>query len=211
MKKLLSLPLRQRGSIFKNESVWMKVMKGTLLGAFVAGIFMANLMGREAVSNAGILNDYFMEKFQYTDVNGENLFFYIIEERVPVLLLMLLLVFSSLGVLSGILVLGWQGFSIGFMLSTGIAKYGVKGIVLVLGGLFPQYLFYLPVYVFYCCFAIFLRQRLCGENRTQTTERGYIYGAGLLVAVVLLLVFVTGIFLESYINPLILKNILKIF
>ena len=129
----------------------------------------------------------------------------------PLLLLLLLLSFSSLGILCGILVLGWQGFSIGFMLSTGIAKYGVKGILLVLGGLFPQYLFYLPVYVFYCCFAVFLRQRLYGEGREHAGERGYIYGAGLLVGVVLLFVFVAGIFLESYVNPVILKNVLKIF
>lgn len=211
MKKRMSLHWQNQESFPKNESVWTKIMKGSLLGAFVAGIFMANLMGREAVSNAGILNDYFVEKFQYTEINGESMFFYVIGERVPMLLLLLLLAFTSLGIISGILMLTWQGFSIGFMLSTAIAKYGGKGILLVLGGMFPQYLFYFPVYLLYCCLALCLRQKLYGEGKERSGERRYIYGAGLAATVGLLLVYVAGIFLESYLNPIILKKILKIF
>ena len=171
MKKLLSRHWRQRERIPKNGPVWAQVMKGGLLGAFVAGIFMANIMGREAVSNAGILNDYFVEKFQYTEINGENLFFYIFGERVPLLLLLLLLAFTAFGIIGGILMIGWQGFSIGFMLSSAIAKYGMKGILLVLGGLFPQYLFYLPVYLLYCYLTVYLRQRLYMDGRGQILDR----------------------------------------
>lgn len=194
----------------KNGPIWVQVMKGGILGAFVAGIFMANIMGREAVSNAGILNDYFVEKFQYTQINGENLFFYIFGERVPLLLLLLLLAFTAFGIIGGILMIGWQGFSVGFMLSSAIAKYGMKGILLVLGGLFPQYLFYLPVYLLYCYLTVYLRQRLYMERRGQMLDRGYICAAGLLAGAGLLFLFAAGIFLESYINPVILKQILKI-
>ena len=211
MKNFLRVSWKRREHIFQNKSVWTKVLKGLLLGAFVVGIFAANLMGQESISNAGILNDYFIGKFQYSQINGENLFFYIIGERIPMLILLLLLVFSSLGVICGVLVLGWQGFSIGFMLSTGIAKYGIKGMLLVLGGLFPQYLIYLPVYIFYCYLAIFLRQRLYGEGKMVSSDQKYVYSAGLLAMIVLLLIYITGIFLESYINPIILKNILKFF
>ena len=210
MKKLLSRHWRQRERIPKNGPVWAQVMKGGLLGAFVAGIFMANIMGREAVSNAGILNDYFVEKFQYTEINGENLFFYIFGERVPLLLLLLLLAFTAFGIIGGILMIGWQGFSIGFMLSSAIAKYGMKGILLVLGGLFPQYLFYLPVYLLYCYLTVYLRQRMYMEGRGPILDRGYICAAGLLAGAGLLILFAAGIFLESYINPVILKQILKI-
>ena len=210
MKKLLSRHWRQRERIPKNGPVWAQVMKGGLLGAFVAGIFMANIMGREAVSNAGILNDYFVEKFQYTEINGDNLFFYIFGERVPLLLLLLLLAFTAFGIIGGILMIGWQGFSIGFMLSSAIAKYGMKGILLVLGGLFPQYLFYLPVYLLYCYLTVYLRQRLYMDGRGQILDRGYIFAAGLLAGAGLLFLFAAGIFLESYINPAILKQILKI-
>lgn len=210
MKKLLRLRQeRHEGS--KSRSLWTRLMQGSLLGAFVAGIFFANLMGREAVSNAGVLNDYFVEKFQYTEINGQNLFFYIIGERVPLLLLLLLLTITSLGIAGGILMLDWQGFSVGFMLSTAIAKYGVKGILLVLGSLFPQYVFYFPVYILYCYLAVYLRQRIRKDRLGNGSDIRYVYGAWLIASVLLLLVFIAGIFLESYINPIILKKILKIF
>lgn len=211
MKNFLRISWKRREHILQNKSIWAKALKGLLLGTFVVGIFIANLMGQESVSNAGILNNYFIEKFQYSQINGENLFFYIIGERMPVMLLLLLLIYSSLGVICGIFMLGWQGFSIGFMLSCGVAKYGIKGMLLVLGGLFPQYLIYFPVYIFYCYFAIFLRRRLYGEGKAISSEQKYVYGVGLLAMLVLLLIYITGIFLESYINPIILKNILKFF
>ncbi len=206
----MHLSWKERRSLTGNQSLWIKVMKAFLLLSFVAGIFAANLMGREAVSNAGVLNGYFIEKFQYTTVNGENLFFYIVGERMPLLLLLFLLIFTALGILGGILMLGWQGFSIGFMLATGIAKYGVKGILLVLGGLFPQYLLYLSVYIGYCCVAVVLRQRLRGEGGVAL-DRRLVYGMGIVAVILLFVMFAAGIFLESYVNPAILKNILKLF
>lgn len=211
MRKLLHLRLRRRERAPESRSLWTRMMQGSLLGAFVAGIFLANLMGREAVSNAGILNDYFVEKFQYTEINGQKLFFYILGERIPLLILLLFLTLTTLGMIGGILMLGWQGFSVGFMLSAAIAKYGVKGILLVLGGLFPQYLFYFAVYILYCYFAAYLRQRLNRSKMGSNSERGYIFGAWLIAVVGILLIFIMGIFLESYINPVILKNILKFF
>lgn len=210
MKKMLRFSWKQKNDVVRNQSLWIKIMKIFLLISFVAGIFAANLMGWEAVSNAGVLNNYFIEKFQYVQVDGQNLFFYIVGERLPLLLLLFVLVFTSFGIFGGILVLGWQGFSVGFMLSIGIAKYGIKGIVLVLGGLFPQYFFYLAVYVCYCYVAAFLRQRSAGEGK-EIMDRKLAYGMGGISFAVLLLVFAAGIFLESYVNPMVLKNILKIF
>ncbi len=212
MKKLLSSHWRKREHFLKNgSSLWGRIIKISLLATFVGGIFAANLMGREAVSNAGILNDYFVEKFQYTEINGENLFFYIVGERVPLLLLLFVLSFTSFGILGGIFMLGWQGFSVGFMLSTAIAKYGVKGILLVLAGLFPQYLFYFPVYLLYCYLTVYLRQRIAVERYDNISQRYYIFSAGILLIMCFLVIFFAGIFLESYINPFILKQILKLF
>lgn len=211
MRKLLQLRWKRQERLPKSKSLWTRVIQGSLLGAFAVGILLANMMGREAVSNAGILNDYFVEKFQYTEVSGENLFFYIIGERAPLVLLLLMLTLTTFGMVGGILMLSWQGFSVGFMLSTAIAKYGVKGILLVLGGLFPQYLFYLPVYILYCYLTNYLRLRWSKDRIGNGSDRGYILGAWLVSAAGLLLLFVAGIFLESYMNPLILKKILKIF
>ncbi|MCI9445794.1 MAG: hypothetical protein HFH36_00095 [Lachnospiraceae bacterium] len=211
MKKRMRVHWKQGEANPQSRSMWTRLMQGSLIGAFTAGIFLANLMGREAVSNAGILNDYFVEKFQYTEINGQNLFFYILGERVPILLLLLALAMTALGMAGGLLLLDWQGFSVGFMLSTAIAKYGMKGIFLVLGSLFPQYLFYFPVYILCCYLASYLRQRMRQDRIGNGSDRGYIYGAWLTAAVGILLIFLAGVFLESYVNPTILKKILKFF
>lgn len=214
MREWLHLSWNPSNHGAEREGMWKSIVKALLLAAFVGGILMSNFMGREKTADIGILNNYFMEKFKYAGINGENLFFYIFGERAPFLVLLLLLCFSSLGIAAGMAVLAWQSFSIGFMLSTSVAKYGAKGILLILGGMFPQYMIYLPVYAVCLGFSVFFRKRIsgCGKN-TGAIEREYIrlYGTGIGLSVLLLLIFIGGIFLESYVNPVILKKILKIF
>lgn len=197
----------------KKEWNWKKTVKLVMLLAFIVGVLLANFMGREKIAGAGVLNDYFIEKFKYIGISRENLFFYIIGERMPMVILLLILSFSSLGSVVGILNLGWFGLSFGFMLSASIAKYGVRGIVLIIGGMFPQYILYLMVYIGYCALNAFLGRKLHSVIPTGSISRQQMrmYGIGLMLGIALMLVFVTGIFLESYLNPIFLKKILKIF
>lgn len=197
----------------KKEWNWKRTAKVVILLAFIIGILLANFMGREKVTGAGVLNDYFVEKFKYTEINRENLFFYIMGERMPMVILGLIFCFCSFGIIIGILNLGWLGLSFGFMLSAAVAKYGVRGILLIIGGMFPQYIFYLVTYVGYCSLAVFLGRGLHKVVPTGNISREQMrmYGMGLFVGGVLVLLFVTGIFLESYMNPIFLKKILKIF
>lgn len=213
MRELLRLNRQNVKNAQSGELFWKRAVKIIVIFSFAAGILLANLMGREKTAGIGILNDYFMEQFKYGSINREDLFFYIIGERLPMVLLLLLLAFSSLGIALGAMNLAWQGFSVGFMLSAAAAKYGAGGILLILGGMFPQYIFYIVVYIAVFGLAICLHRRLQNIIHTGTISRQQIriYGIGALAGVVLLLLFVTGIFLESYLNPIFLKKILKIF
>lgn len=205
--------MRELLRVRQSEWSWKKTAKVVMILAFIIGVLLANFMGREKTAGAGILNDYFIEKFKYAGVNKENLFFYIMGERMPIAVLLLILSFSSLGIVIGMMNLGWLGFSVGFMFSAAVAKYGVGGILVIAGGMFPQYILYLMVYAGYCSLAVFLGRRLNNVISTGNINREQIriYGMGILVGIILLLVFVTGIFLESYLNPIFLKKILKIF
>ncbi len=192
---------------------WKRTVKVVMLLAFVIGVIVANAMGREHIAGAGVLNDYFVEKYKYAGINKESLFCYIIEERMPMVLVLLILSFSSFGGIIGVLNLGWIGFSVGFMLAAAMAKYGGKGMLLVIAGMFPQYIIYILVYVGYCGLAFFM-----GKGMHQAVSVGSVskeqvrtYGRFLLIGVALLLLFVTGIFLESYLNPIFLKKIVKFF
>lgn len=209
------LHLRQRlwKSGADREISWKKIAEILWFLAFIMGILLANFMGRERTAGAGILNDYFIEKFKYANINGENLFFYIAGERMSLIIVLVLLTFSSFGMALGMINLGWQGFSIGFMLSAAVAKYGAGGILLVCGGMFPQYIIYMAVYAGNCGMAALFHQR-----RKQIVQTGKIskeqmrlYGVGAAAGAALILAYVVGIFLESYVNPIILKKVLKIF
>ena len=78
------------------EFSWKSLAKAVLFITFILGILMANFMGRERTAGAGVLNDYFIEKFKYASVNRENLFLYILRDRTPFAVLSLPLTFSSL-------------------------------------------------------------------------------------------------------------------
>lgn len=213
MGVLLHIRQRLLRSSADGEISWKKIAKIILFLAFILGILWANFMGRERTAGAGILNDYFIEKFKYASINGENLFFYIAGERLPLAVVLILLAFSSFGMALGMINLGWQGFSIGFMLSAAVSKYGARGILLIFGGMFPQYIAYMAVYTGICGVSVFLRQRRQNiiQSGKVSKEQMRLYGMGAATGVVLLLLFVTGIFLESYINPIFFKKILNFF
>jgi stage II sporulation protein M len=100
------------------------------------------------------------------------------------------------------LYLGWQVFSVGFLLASAIASYGFKGIILVITATFPHYLIYIPVYILCFFLAKTTYKRKRGERK---------YPIYLLLATALTLLYLLGIFLESYVNPRILTRILYFF
>ena len=195
----------------KREGMIHQIIRLILLFSFIGGILTANLSGQEQISQIGVLNDYFMERFEYHTVHGENLFFYILGERVPMLVLLFLLAFSSLGVVSGMFFLGWQVFSVGFMMAAAIAKYGVRGILLAVGAIFPQYLVYFPIYIIFCYIAQDLRKSRYKSSRDGMTSREQLrnWGAAVVLFGILFLFYLAGICLESYVNPMILKKIMR--
>lgn len=205
--KLAGKPVKTGGTAF------LKYIRFVFLGCFVIGIIYANILGEEKLTSFGILNEYFIEKFKFASIRKENLFFYILEERLPIMVLMLILVFTSFRLAAGSVFIGWQGFSAGFLLSTALIKYGMKGLVLIGGAAFPQYLIYIPIYIIYLHLASHLQHKIyCFKvEGQQSYNKSKVYAASLLVVSLIFCAFVTGIFLESYVNPPLLKKVLKIF
>lgn len=205
--------MRELLRLGKKKWDWKRTIKIVMLLAFLVGVVVANVIGREQMAGAGVLNDYFIEKYKYAGINKENLFCYILEERMPMIIVLLLLSFSSFGAVIGVLNLGWVGFSVGFMLAAAMAKYGGRGILLVVGGMFPQYIIYILVYMGYCGLAFFMGKGMhqAASMNSLCKEQIRTYGMALIIGIALMLLFVTGIFLESYINPILLKKIVKFF
>ncbi len=204
---------RSRTKGTEEKPAAMKYIWLAVLLCFLIGIVGANLIDREQLGGFGIWNTFFLEKFKYAPIRSADLFYYILRQRIPVLAVLLLFVFNNWGTIAGGVFLAWQSFAAGFLMAASVAVYGVKGILLMGTAFFPQYLLYLPLYVAVIYLSAYFRQRT--ESRFGGTGVG---GRKLkkiflffMICAVLLAVYITGIFLESYINPFLLKKILKIF
>ena len=104
----------------EQNTMWWYVRLAVLL-CFLAGILYANIMDNERLGAFGIWNGYFLEKFKYTRIQSKELFYYVLELRIPVMMLLLLFLFTSWGTLAGGLFLAWQSFAAGFMFEIGRA------------------------------------------------------------------------------------------
>lgn len=189
----------------------MKYIRQAVLACFVLGIISANFIEKGQFSGFGIWNTYFIEEFKLARIQPADLFYYILEQRLPIMILLLALAGANWGTAAGSIFLGWQSFAGGFMMAAAVISYGLKGVLLVGTALFPQYLLYIPLYVSYLYLGAFWKER--SRSSQGSTKAGKMREYMLFTALCLLLlsVYVTGIFLESYVNPYLLKNILKFF
>lgn len=179
--------------------------------SFLLGIIFANWVGKSYIQNVGILSDYFLNRYKYTEINGSTLFLYVLEKRMAGILLIgtLGITFWGIVILFGGVI--WFGFSSGLFLSAATMKYGFKGIFISLGCIFPQYLIYIPLCIFLLSMVYSIWVELYYgpkvSNRSKKTRR-QLYGEYILLFLLICIVMLVGIMLETYVNPSILKKIL---
>lgn len=185
-----------------------KRLKYLFFGFFFIGILIANLFGKEKLAQFGIFNTYFLQQFEYARIDETDLFLYIIRERLPVLGFLLLFGMTEFWYPMHILFVSWSGGAIGFLFVSALSNLGMKGILLVVLSLLPQYIFYFFMYLV----LLETQSMMHGECGTGFTggrmkNKGKYFIAGGLI----LLLAIFGILTETYLNPFLMKNVLKIF
>lgn len=185
-----------------------KRLKYLFFGFFFIGILIANLFGKEKLAQFGIFNTYYLQQFEYVQIDETDLFLYIMRERLPVLGFLVLFGMTEFWYPMHLFFVAWNGGAIGFLFVSALSNLGVKGILLVALSLIPQYIFYVLMYLL--LFEIQGMQH--GEAGSvfsggKIKHRGkYLVGFG-----IVLLLAVFGILTETYINPFLMKNIIKLF
>lgn len=169
-----------------------------LLG-FAGGILLINLLGKSYLNQAGILSDYFLKQYKYLEIDSIQLFFYILEKRMKWVAVLWILGYTAIGIIAGGGYTLWFGFSAGTLLSISVLKLGVKGMLFCVGAMFPQILIYVPAWVFFL-YAI----------NSKAEKRNFDWGYTL-AGIGMCLITLFGIFVESYMNPWVVKQILRIF
>lgn len=176
--------------------------------AFFFGILLANLLGVEQLKQYGILNEYFLNQLLYASVNQNDLLFYIAENRGLIFLLLLTFGVTKFGIPVHFIFIVWNGFSFGIAMVSVIVNFGFKGILILCAFLLPQYLFYIPLYFMLFFFSnhwmnVNRKDKHMQQMFTKTVWAIFFFG-------VMILLFVIGIMTESYMNPYIIKKIIKI-
>lgn len=179
---------------------WIPFFSGFLIGLFFVLLFSRQLLSAQIFWGMDTVSE-----LQYLTVKKESLFFYVLGIRWRTVLLMIFFSVTILGKLFRIACTAWYGFSFGSMLMAASIYFHGKGILLVLAGVFPQILLYLPAYMLLCHMNRELYACAC-ENSAGISVKSV--GSRLLVLAILVM---AGCLTESYINPEIVTRVIKIF
>lgn len=176
--------------------------------AFLAGIVGANLLGMERVTSYGILNSYFLDKLSSITIHYKELIvqIFLLRMKELILLIVLSLVLKKVSVWKGCIL--FLLFSFGFLVTASIFNFGWKGLIIAIGVLLPQWIFY--------GLSLYLLERECEKVKGvdgklyHYQNRKEKYGMMFALYGAVLLMISLGVAAESYLNPTILRKLLKI-
>lgn len=176
------------------------------------GILLANLVKSELLSGTELLGENALLQVRYAVIDSKSLFLHLLGQRLGEAILLILLSTTFLGVAVVWFYTFRYGLYLGLLLTTLLYGHGIKGLLLLIAGLLPQILVYIPVWVL----LLALAERTCRRLYYLNGNEGL---AGLkrigihLSAQAGLLLFVLGVgcWLEAYVNPYLLRLVVKIF
>lgn len=172
--------------------------------AFLAGIVLANLSGKEVLAGYGILNEYYLNRYSWRALDCDRLFCTVFVERLKAVILLVLLERLIRGRIYILSILSIFAMGIGYLMTVAIVNLGVRGILVIVGGIFPQWIFYLLAIVMYGRIRI---EQECAAYRISRLKE---FSAQALVRVLTLVLVFLGILAESYLNPILFDKIVKI-
>ncbi len=197
---------------------WKKLYMGRLPLAplFIVGVLLgifAMALGRGTLlDGTGLLDEYSLYRMKYMTVDFKALFIYVLGQRLSVVLVLGLLATTYLGLAADCLAAGWYGFLGGLFLSASLLRYGIKGILLSVVGVFPQCFFYVPAFFLLMAWCEQVCKEVCYRKNVVGKEDGKrILLEALLRLLAIVSIMAAGCLLEGYVNPILMTAFLKIF
>jgi hypothetical protein len=178
----------------------------------LVGVFVLNIGKGILLEETGLFDEYTLYNMKYMTVDNSALFCYILRKRIGKLLILAVISTTYLGLAACMGIVFWYGMSAGVLLTSLTIRYGLKGILLAIVSVLPQYLLYIPVMLamlFWCETVFHSIYNRNGGGYEALDRIFWIRKAGQLLAVILITAF--GCLLEGYINPYLLLGYLKIF
>ncbi|MFR1766083.1 MAG: stage II sporulation protein M [Lachnospira sp.] len=163
-----------------------------ILAGVVFGTCYANLMYKYGTYNKNIFTDDFLSVYDEVTINSLILWGYVCKNRLKDFLLMIILGLTGLCKPVFIAVFVMLGICSGTLLSFDVMRYGFTGILIYVVSIFPQYIFYMT--------ALYIMVKAMYKKNFHRTKMW-------LLIVLAFIIVIIGTYFESYVNPVILKNI----
>lgn len=184
-------------------SLWFYVF----LGGVLLGIVLMNI-GREwLITEEGIFSTAEIGRLKYLEIDSGNFFLYVLKKRLKNMLILVLLSTTVLGntVIYGSLI--WQGVLAGMTITAAMIRFGIKGMLFIVVSIFPHQFLLFPAMIM---LLIWCYDNCAGRRTLSVKKSGQYMGRGLSMFWIVMIVFV-GCLLESYVNQMLVSDMLKIF
>lgn len=184
-----------------------------LIGFFM-GILIVNLGHDTWIRNGGLLGAEMVNRLKNSRPDGESLVGYILRHRLSAVCVLGLVSTTIVGMPALCAYICYTGLAAGCLLSVAVVRYGIRGILLIAGVLFPQAILLVPAYIGLFLWAANVNQILYAprtqlEGYERFGRRFYVKKSVQMAGITA--VVIIGCLLESYVNPDIIHFILKIF
>lgn len=183
------------------------------MAGFMAGILLINFKSNIFVGENGIYNSSSLNRLKYLEIESGAFFRYVTGERLRDYLVLGLLSTTYFGIMASYGATLWQGMMLGMVMTAAVVRFGIKGILLVMTSFFPHQLILLPagaMMVMWCyrnCSVLYF----AGRNiRIRETKKRYLMRQ-MMMFLWILAVVIIGCILESYVNPILLADVVKFF
>ena len=184
------------------------------LFGFLIGILLMNFGSNIFLKEDEVFSTAAINRLQDLEVDGGNFMRYEMPQRLKMVLMLFLISTTCFGIIAAYAYIAWHGVLAGMLITAAIIKFGIKGILLIMAGIFPQHLLFIPAAVMMlcwcyqtCCFLYFPEKSVWPLY--QNRKRQYIHQAGMLIWIIC--VVIIGCILECYVNPILMSDISKIF
>ena len=172
------------------------------------GAFMVKYMN---INDSTDLSNYFSsftESILVSQVESTKLFFNILIKISITVVIIIILGFTVFGIPFILLIDLIKGFTLGYTFTFLLTTFNGKGIWLAIVSILPQNIFYIPSFIALSIIssefsATKLRYKFLNKGTINTiVKKELIFKIGVLVCI-----FITGVFIESYICPNLMKFI----
>jgi hypothetical protein len=182
--------------------------------AFAATCVLTIMYHNIYYATSSLFSDTVLSGFAQRLTDRDGLFYYVLEKRSAGYAMIALLGLLLIGKVMYWCVAAWGGASLGFVLSGCVLTYGAKGTLLFLAMVLPQYVLYVPLYVTAFMQSEGMWQYLFAHDNS-IVKRPYTKRQALVWYLLLFGIgfgiLMIGCYIESYINPTLMKWVLRFF